>query len=140
MTGYTHDSNALNSKIALRFVLCGIVFLCGFLSVILRKFVSKEQYTSWLPLLAFFLLLRMIITTESYSVVQPYMFNIGYEEMNVFIFISTFIIKLVALIYIVKSLNIKIHDSTLIAMSATVLALAVSINFCRTRFLIHTII
>jgi len=129
MTGYTHDNNALNSKIALRFVLCGIVFLCGLLSVILRKFVSKEQYTYWLPLLAFFLLLRMIITTESYSVVQPYMFNIGYEEMNVFIFISTFIIKLVALIYIVKSLNIKIHDSTLIAMSATVLALAVSINF-----------
>lgn len=129
MTQYTGDSTALSSKIALRFVLCGIVFLCGLMFVIFRKFVSKAQYTPWLPFLAFFLLLRMLISTESYSVIQPYMFNIGYEEMNVFIFISTFIIKLVALVYIVKSLNIKVHDNTLVAMCATILGLAISINF-----------
>jgi len=129
VTQYTHDNNALSSKIALRFVLCGIVFLCGLLFIIFRKFVSREQYTPWLPFLAFFLLVRMLITTESYSVIQPYMFNIGYEEMNVFIFISTFIIKLIALIYIVKSLDIKVQDNTLVALCATILGLAVSINF-----------
>lgn len=129
LTEYTNDNYTLSSKIALRFVLCGIVFLCGLMFVIFRKFVSREQYTPWLPFLAFFLLLRMLITTESYSVIQPYMFNIGYEEMNVFIFISTFIIKLVALIYIIKSLDIKVHDNTLVAMCATILGLAISINF-----------
>ncbi len=129
LTEYTNDNYTLSSKIALRFVLCGIVFLCGLMFVIFRKFVSREQYTPWLPFLAFFLLLRMLITTESYSVIQPYMFNIGYEEMNVFIFISTFIIKLVALIYIIKSLDIKVHDNTLVAMCATILCLAISINF-----------
>lgn len=129
MTKYTYDNSALSSLIAFRFVLCGIVFLCGLIFIIFRRFVSKKLYSVWLPVLSFFLLLRMLITTEAYTVIQPLLFNIGYEEINIFIFVSTFIIKLVALIYIVKSLNIKAADSTFVTFGAIFLTLAIGINF-----------
>ena len=115
--------------LALRFITCGIVFSCGFIFIFLKRFVDKELYSLWLPILSFVLLIRILVTSESYAVIQGLLFDISFEDISIFTFISTFIIKLIALIYIAKCLKIQLKDNVYVSFSALFLLLAIGINF-----------
>lgn len=129
VSNYRSDLSYTGTMTALRFALCGMVFSCGFIFFILRHFVNKSLYSIWLPVLSFVLFLRMIITAEGYAFTQPMFFNLSYEQMTLFIFASTFIIKLVALIYMMKCIGISVQENTVVYFCAIFLALAVGTNF-----------
>lgn len=129
MANYYADQTAEAQTLASRFITCGIVFSCGFIFIFLKRFVDKDLYSLWLPILSFVLLIRMLVTSESYAVIQSGLFNISFEDISIFTFISTFIIKLISLVYIAKCLKIKLNDNVYVSFSALFLLLAVGINF-----------
>lgn len=129
LANYNAENIHENSIVALRYVLCGIVLFCAILFIILKYSVNKELYSLWLPVLSFVLLIRLLITNESYIVIQPLLFNMSFEDISVFTFISTFIIKLISLIYITKCLKIKVNDNIFVAFSFVFLATAIGLNY-----------
>ncbi len=129
IANYGQDTNSVNLMTGLKFVFCGIVAFCSLLFFIFKRVIDTDLYSIWLPILSFILFLRMIMTSEVYSVTQPLFGGISYEIMTLFIFISTFIIKLVALMYLIKFVDIKVSESTVVAFSAAFLTIAVAINF-----------
>ncbi len=126
---YEHDDNRVDTMTGLKFAFCGIVAFCCLLFIIFKKFIDTDLYSIWLPVLSFILFLRMIMTSEVYAVTQPVFGGMSYEIMTLFIFVSTFIIKLVALMYLIKFVNIKVSENAIVAFSAAFLIIAVIINF-----------
>lgn len=124
-TGNIHE----NEVIALRYILCGIVLLCAVLFIILKYSVNRELYSLWLPTLSFVLALRILITNESFMVSQPLLFDLSFEDVSAFVFASTYIIKLISLIYITKCLNINVKDNVFVAFCVGFLAAAIGINY-----------
>ena len=57
------------------------------------------------------------------------LFDVSFEDISIFTFISTFIIKLIALVYIAKCLKIQLNDNVYVSFSALFLLLAIGINF-----------
>lgn len=129
LANYTADNLYRSRDAAFRFVMCGVVFTSGFIFIILKRFVNRELYSLWLPVLCFVLLIRMLFTGESYSVIQSFLFNISFEDIGLLTFAATFIIKLISLVYITKCLKIKTTDNVFVAFSAIFLVLALLIGF-----------
>ena len=129
LANYNADRTAQAQTAAQRFIICGIVFSCGFIFLILKRLVDKELYSLWLPVLSFVLLIRILVTSESYAVIQHMLFDVSFEDISIFTFISTFIIKLIALVYIAKCLKIQLNDNVYVSFSALFLLLAIGINF-----------
>jgi sensor histidine kinase YesM len=129
LANYNANQTAESQILALRFITCGIIFSCAFIFIFLKRFVDKELYSLWLPILSFVLLIRTLLTSESYAVIQRLLFDISFEDISVFTFMATFIIKLIALVYIAKCLKINLKDNVYVSFSALFLSLAVCINF-----------
>lgn len=129
LANYITENRYENAILALRYVLCGIVLFCLIFFIVLKYSVNRELYSLWLPILSFFLLLRMLGTNESYIVMQPVFANMSFEDMGIFTFISTFIIKLISLIYITKCLKINVKDNVFVAFSVIFLGIAIGLNY-----------
>lgn len=125
LTNYNFNTYYSGAVLGLRYSFIGIMLFCAVLFLII--FVqSKPKFGSlWLPVLSFTLAVRMMISTEGYSLSQFLFFFTSYERINVFIFASTFIIKLVAIMYLKQSLNFAVSDKILVAFSALFLTIAV---------------
>lgn len=122
---YAFNSNYSSAVLGLRYIFIGIMLFCSILFMIIFT-QSKPKFVSiWLPILSFVLALRMMISTEGYSLSQYLFFFTSYEKMNLFIFVSTFIIKLVALVYLKDALKFYVSDTTLVTFSALFLTIAV---------------
>lgn len=67
-------------------------------------------------LLALFIAIRLIISTDGYPAFKVFFGSIDYEQMTLFICLSTFLIKLAALMFYTESLNLKIGKSTFIGL------------------------
>lgn len=129
LANYTVENQRDTTTIATRFILCGLVFSCAIIFIFFKYVINKSLYSLWLPVLSFVLLIRMLLTGESFAVIQQLLFNVSFEEMEVFTFISTFIIKLIALMYITKSVKIDTADNVFVGFSAAFLLLAISVNY-----------
>lgn len=110
--------------IALRYVLIGIVaFFCVgvcLLAVMQRRFDRQI----WLVLLCIVFIFRMLITNEGYMVSQGLFMNVNYEIMTSLTFVSTYIIKLCMMMYLVRALKLKVHSSTVVFIAAAFLLCA----------------
>jgi len=87
----------------IRFVLFGTV-LFSFFAIIVLYILSFQKNTrsNWLPAMGFFVLLRIMLTTEFYSFWQSKVFfNLSYEATNELMFFVTFVLKFL-LIYLVQ--------------------------------------
>ena len=98
------------SKIAqtCRSLITGIVLFCGlfiFAFSVKRSFILSSK---WLPVLCACVAIRMMISTEGYSVFSFLFPYIDYESITLIICVSTFIIKLVALLFYSETLDLKI--------------------------------
>ncbi len=129
LSNYGAENIYENSAIALRYILCGIVLFCAALFIVLKYSVNKELYSLWLPALAFVMAIRIVITNEGFMVLQPLLFNLSFEDVSVFVFASTYIIKLISLIYITKCFNIKVKDSVFAVFCLLFLAAAIGMNY-----------
>ena len=129
LSNYSTENMRENSVIAWRYILCGIVLFCAVLFIILKYSVNKDLFSLWLPVLSFVLVIRIIITNESFIVSQPVLFGMSFDDASVFVFASTYIIKLISLVYITKCLNIKVKDKIFVAFSMLLLVAAIGINY-----------
>jgi hypothetical protein len=65
--------------------------------------IKKGLQMAWVPAMAFFVLLRMMLTTEFYSFWQNRLFfNLSYEATNELMFLSTFILNFL-LIFLIQA-------------------------------------
>ena len=108
----------------------GIVFFLGFFIL----FYSIKNYnlfsSKWLPLLCLIVAARMMISTEGYSAFRFFFTSMNYERITLLICMSTFIIKLVSLLFYSDTLDMKIGKKTFIAVSlSTVLCTIVTSIF-----------
>ena len=129
IANYETVKSSTNTLVAFTFWTCGIVFSCAIIFLFLKYLVHRELYSLWLPVLSFVLLYRLLLTGSGYSVVQRMFFDVSYETVSALTFILTFVIKLVAFIYIAKCLKVPISDNTYVGFSAVFLILAVGVNF-----------
>lgn len=84
-----------SSRDAIRHILFGIV-LSSLIILIVLYWLSfrKNLRSAWLPVMAFFVLLRIMLTTEFYSFWQKTVFfNLSYETTNELMFFVTFVLK-----------------------------------------------
>lgn len=129
IANYSEENSLSNSILAWRNVLSGIVLFCALLFIILKYSVNRELYSLWLPVLSFVLLFRMLITNESYTVTQHLMYDISFENIFVLTFVSTYIIKLISLIYTTKCLKLKVNDNIFVGFSVLFLSIAIGLNY-----------
>ena len=109
------DYTMTYSKIAQTFrsLLTGVVLFCGlfiFAFSVKRSFILSSK---WLPVLCACVAIRMMISTEGYSVFSFLFSYIDYESITLIICVSTFIIKLVALLFYSETLDLKINKNVI---------------------------
>lgn len=107
MTPVLGDYNKIVDKHTIRnsvrFILFGVALFAFFCLITLYILsIKKNMYSFWMPFLVFFLLLRIMLTTEFYSFWQPiFFFNLSYEATNELLYLESFILKYL-LIYLVQ--------------------------------------
>lgn len=109
------DYSMTYSKIAQTFrsLITGVVLFCGlfiFSFSVKRSFILSSK---WLPVLCACVAIRMMISTEGYSVFSFLFPYIDYESITLIICVSTFIIKLVALLFYSETLDLKINKNVI---------------------------
>lgn len=129
---HSYTQNYTHSFLGIRYAFIGIVIYAAIILFILG-FLSKVRYFSgWLPVLFLCLAFRMMISTEGYAISQPWFFNLSYEKMTLLMFASTFIIKLVSLIYLQDELRLKLSKEFTAFLSAAFLLVVVGVSFLPT--------
>ncbi len=129
---YSYTQNYIFSFLGIRYALIGIVIYAAIILFILG-YVSKIRYFSkWLPVLFLCLAFRMMISTEGYAISQPWFFNLSYEKMTLLMFATTFIIKLVALIYLQDELKLKLSKEITAFLAAVFLLVVIGVSFLPT--------
>ncbi len=103
------------SKIAQTFrsLLTGVILFCG---LFIFSYSAKRSFilsSKWLPVLCACVAIRMMISTEGYSVFSFLFPYLDYESMTLIICVSTFIIKLVALLFYTETLDLKINKNVI---------------------------
>ena len=109
------DYTMTYSKIAQTFrsFIVGIVLFCG---LFIFSYSAKKSFilsSKWLPVLCACVAIRMMISTEGYSVFSFLFPYIDYESITLIICVSTFIIKLVALLFYSETLDLKINKNVI---------------------------
>ena len=109
------DYTMTYSKIAQTFrsLLTGVVLFCG---LFIFSYSAKKSFilsSKWLPVLCACVAIRMMISTEGYSVFSFLFPYIDYESITLIICVSTFIIKLVALLFYSETLDLKINKNVI---------------------------
>lgn len=120
------DYSMTYSKIAQTFrsLITGVVLFCG---LFIFAFSAKRSFilsSKWLPVLCACVAIRMMISTEGYSVFSFLFPYIDYESITLIICVSTFIIKLVALLFYTETLDLKINKNVIAVFCFVFLSLS----------------
>lgn len=114
IAGYDYVNTYTNVATSLRCLAIGIVFACG-LYLLIYSIINQGLFTSkWLPVLCFLIALRMTISTEGFTAFGFLFPSVNYEYITLIICISTFIIKLIALLFYTETLDLNIKKGTFI--------------------------
>jgi hypothetical protein len=100
---YDHAVQEESTRDNIRFILFGTVLFSFFVLLAIYKLTFRKGIRSiWLPAMIFFVLLRLMLTTEFYSFWQKTVFfNLSYEATNELMFFATFVLKFL-LIFLVQ--------------------------------------
>ncbi|MGN0520960.1 MAG: sensor histidine kinase [Candidatus Fimenecus sp.] len=126
---YAYENAYTNALLALRFALIGIIV---YASIVLAIFSARSKiryFSPWLTVLFIALALRMLISTEGYAVSQPLFGNLSYEKMFLFSFASTFIIKLISIIYFRDELKLRVSLQSMALLSVSFLLVVIGVDF-----------
>ena len=108
-SGYV--SSHLSSAQALRSMISGAVAFCTALFLAYSVTKKKIFHSKWLPLLFVVIMLRLAISTEGYYTFSIIFSSIDYEQLTLLICSSTFIIKLISLLFYTETLDIKLSKT-----------------------------
>lgn len=126
---YDYENAYTNVFLALRCALIGIILYAAVVLSIFSALSKIRYYSPWLTVLFFFLALRMLISAEGYAVFQPWVGNLSYESMFCFTFASTFIIKLIAIIYFRDEMKLHVSLQSMALLCSSFLAIVVGVEF-----------
>lgn len=103
LSDYNQVVNENSLRNAVRFILFGIALFSLLSLISMYTFsVRRKLHSFWLPVMIFFILMRIMLTTEFYSVWQPILFlNLSYESSNELMYLTTFMLKYL-LIFLVQ--------------------------------------
>jgi len=93
-----------------RFILFGIAVF-SFISLLTTTaaMVHLKFHSFWMPVMLFFILLRIMLTSEFYGFWQPLLFfNMPYESMHELMYFTTFVMKYLMLFLIQEQSGIRI--------------------------------
>lgn len=128
ITGFWAADQYENTTISLRYTFAGTIFYAAVVLLFVVIFSKRRYFSPYLPLLFLCLSLRMMISTEGYIVSQPFLFSLSYEKMAMLTFLSTFIIKIVSLIYFKDELNLPFSLKMVAFFSSLFLLVAVGVS------------
>lgn len=109
-----------------RSFLTGIILFCG---LFIFSYSAKRSFilsSKWLPVLCACVAIRMMISTEGYAVFSFLFPYLDYESMTPIICVSTFIIKLVALLFYSETLDLKISKTVIAVFCFVFLSLSLA--------------
>ena len=115
---FNHTQSYNNIAQTVRAILFGIVLFLGFFILVYSLKNSNLFASKWLPVLTFAVAFRLMISTEGYSTFRFLFPSINYENMTLLICMSTFIIKLLALLFYSETLDLKMGKGIFYTMGA----------------------
>lgn len=113
MTPVLSDYNKLiydnSNRIVVRFIFFGIILYSLFsLLVMYVASARRKLYSFWLPIMIFFILIRIMLTSEFYSVWQSVLFfNLPFEATNELMYFTTFVLKYLLIFLVQEQCGIK---------------------------------
>lgn len=107
----TYVSTHLSSAQALRSMIFGAVAFCTMLFSAYSVTKKKIFHSKWLPVLFIVIMLRLAISTEGYYTFSVIFSRVDYEQLTLMICGSTFIIKLISLLFYTETLDIKLNKT-----------------------------
>ncbi len=111
--------------LGLRYVFVGTLSLVAFVTLILALRLKSGRTTfGWLSLLCVFLGFRIMISCEGYWASQFLFGGMSYEMMIFLIYVSTFIIKLLLLLYTSQSLSMRLPQNLILVFGVYFLVYA----------------
>ncbi len=108
---YNQIISANSNRSAVRFTLFGVAIF-SFVSLIVMYIVAvrRKLHSFWLPIMIFCILIRIMLTTEFYSVWQPVLFfNLSYESTNEIMYFTTFVMKYLLIFLLQEQSGIKFN-------------------------------
>lgn len=126
---YAFETAYANGFLGLRFALIGIILYAAAVLAILSLYSKTRYFSPWLTVMFVALALRMLISTEGYAIAQPLFGNLSYEKIFMFSFASTFIIKLIAVIYFRDELKLQVSLPSMALLSVSFLLAVISMDF-----------
>ena len=110
--------------VGVRYFFIGIIFFCALYALVLSRMTKRSSSLLWLCVLCVCLSFRIMISCEGYWVSQLLFAGMDYELMTFLIYVSTFVIKLVMLMYVTSALQLKIPQNFVVVVSAVFLTLS----------------
>lgn len=110
--------------LAQRYFYIGIVVFIA-IAVLLLGILNKDVGSQfWLFVLCFSFAFRMLVTNEGYVVSHSLFGNVEYEVVTLFVYVSTYIIKLSMMMHLNNALGMKIKHSLVVLISVLFLVCA----------------
>lgn len=100
---YSQIMNEISNRNMIRFILFGIALFAFFDLLVMYVMVARRKlHSSWMPVMILFLLIRIMLTSDFFSIWQHSLFfSLSYESTNEMMYLATFAVKYL-LIYLVQ--------------------------------------
>lgn len=124
ISSYEHFQTHTMGTLAMRYLFIGVVafFAIGVLMLSIMNKESGNQF--WLVVLCVAFVFRMLISSEAYIASHDLFVDINFEIMMSLVYVSTYIIKLAMMMYVISALNINVSQTVIVFISALFLICA----------------
>lgn len=129
ITPFGHAAHYEDSAIAVRYGIAGIILYAAVVLLCISLFSKQRYFSPGLPILFLCLALRILISTEGFIASQPWLFSLSYERMALLTFASTFVIKLVSILYFKDELNLSFPIESMAFLSSIFILSALGVAF-----------
>lgn len=95
MGDYKQTMTEISNRNIIRFILFGIALFAFFDLLVMYVMVARRKlHSSWMPVMILFLLIRIMLTSEFFSIWQHSLFfSLSYESTNEMMYLATFTVK-----------------------------------------------
>ena len=124
LSSYEHLQNHTMGALAMRYLFIGVVVFFA-IGVLMLSIMNKESGSQfWLVVLCFAFVFRMLISNEGYIASHELFGDISFEIMMSLVYVSTYIIKLAMMMYVISALDINVPQTIIVFISALFLICA----------------
>ncbi len=116
-----HYESNMTALLVFRYFIIGMVAMFLVSIIAISAVAFKDNRFFWLIVLCFAFLFRIMISGNGYGISSAFFFGLSYEIVLSLIYATTYIIKLALFMHIARSLNFKISDNFMVAISGAFL-------------------